>query len=732
MRFVTGVGLCLVISTVLATRASHAAPASRALPVVAARFTSGKLLLNGTLSQQVWQSAPRISLTQQSPDPGAPTSFNTTVRILRGQNHLYFAIVCDDPNPAKIAIHSLQRDADQSSDDNVMIVLDPFDQHKLGYVFQVNAGGGMADGLISPGYYNYNSNTPAVDYSWNGYWEAVVKRSSRGWTAEIRINTESLQFNDRNDVWGLNISRYVPRRQLTLAWSGINLNASVTNLQWEGELAGMRGMRQGSRLEFDPYAVSDYSSTRSGISGWSGFDVNYDITPALAARFTYHTDFSEAKPNTLDATISPYPQSIPETRQFFLDGANVFTFSHNLGQNFIPFYSENVGVVDGETVPLDEGAKVLGDVGNLTLGLLDAQMASSGASNATNLFAGRAVYNLNNQWRVGTLLTHGDPYGLSNNTLVSFDSTWSTSRFDGDQSLNLSAWGARSYENVVPKGAPYGYGLDIALPNDLWWIDANYNYFGDALDPAMGFLQRPGTKQTFLDVNWQPRPRRNSIFSWVRQFDIYGTYRYVTNLDNQLLSEEWQLIPLQWTTKGGWTTYVNIRPSYEVLTTPYEIVPSIDVPSGMYHFTNVAAGFGSPTSNPWQITLEIEGGDLYGGHYRASYPQISWSAPDGKLSVSLQPIFIWFYSHHGDGDVRAESLNSVYSFTPRLSLSTLIEYDNISRTTSVNARLQWQIRSDRVLYLVWNHGLRINPNLLQGSRTITGDTVIAKIVWGFR
>ncbi len=161
-------------------------------------------------------------------------------------------------------------------------------------------------------------------------------------------------------------------------------------------------------------------------------------------------------------------------------------------------------------------------------------------------------------------------------------------------------------------------------------------------------------------------------------------------------------------------------------------MPNVDVPDGTYRFTNVAAGIGTPTSQSWQISLEAEAGDLYDGHDRASYPAIAWSAPDGKLSVSLQPIFIWYYSRHGDGSVHAESLDAVYSFTPRLSLSTLIEYDNISHTTSVNAQLQWLIRSNRVFYLVWNRGLRIDPNLLQGGQTITGDTVIAKIVWGLK
>jgi hypothetical protein len=89
----------------------------------------------------------------------------------------------------------------------------------------------------------------------------------------------------------------------------------------------------------------------------------HNLTPQLAGLFTYRPDFSDAPTNLLNVTVSPYAQSVPETRPFFLDGTNIFTFSHNLGQYLIPFYSKTVGLVDGFTVPVDEGVKVLGHAG---------------------------------------------------------------------------------------------------------------------------------------------------------------------------------------------------------------------------------------------------------------------------------------------------------------------------------------------------------------------------------
>ena len=700
--------------------------------VAASTLEPGVITLDGVLDEQAWQAAPALTLTQQNPHPGVATPYVTTVRVLHDAEHIYLGIRCADPAPGKLAIHTLQRDADQSGDDNVMVVLDSFGQKKLAYVFQLNAGGAKADGLISPGYNNSNSNTPTVDFSWNGYWDAAVRRDAEGWTAEIRINTQSLQFKGDNALWGLNVSRYVPRDQLTLAWSGINLNATPTNLQWEGQLTGMQGMDQGSGLEFDPYAVTRYSDTQHDTASWTGFDLKYNFTPALAGLLTYHTDFSEASANALNVAVSPYPQSIPETRAFFLDGANIFTFSHNLGSSFIPFYSRSIGIVDGESVPLDEGVKLLGHDDDWTVAMLDTQMAGTDVSDGTNLFAGRAIYNVDSEWRVGTLVTHGDPLGQTHNTLTSFDSTWSSSSFLGDKNLNLSGWAGRSSGNGLPAGTPDGYGIDAEYPNDLWYADLNYNLFGDALQPALGFVQRPATKQLDTVLYWQPRPAADGIFGWVRQFVEGTNWYYVTGLDDRMQSNDWHTHLVDFTTQSGWLWKFDSIIEDEVLATPYAILPSVMYPAGRYHTTTYELAFNSPSSKPFAFDWFSQTGQLYDGHFQAFFPTFIWATPGGHLNVNFQPGWLWIQTPHGNGVLRTATLYLNYSITPNLTLSTLTQYDNISRTGSENAILQWYIEPNRVFYAVWNHGATVNPNLLQGGQqSAAGNTLTLKLVWGF-
>ena len=712
--------------TCLGLAGARAVP--QTVPSTALGRTGERVALDADLGAPAWRGAPSITLVQQNPSPGRTTPFTTTVRLLGDGRHLYLGIRCADPQPSKVTVHTRQRDGDQSNDDSVTVVLDTFAQKKLAYVFQVNAQGGRADGVISPGYVNPNTGSP-VDYSWNGYWRAVVRRDAGGWTAQLEIDVRSLQFSSGRAAWGLNVSRYVPRALLTLAWSGISLDAEVTDLQREGRLTGTSGFEQGPGFEFDPYGVVRYDEGR-GASANAGFDVKYNLTPQLAGLFTYRPDFSDAPANPLNVTVSPYAQSVPETRLFFLEGTNIFTFSHNLGQYFIPFYSKTVGLVGGFTVPVDEGVKVLGHAGGWTLGMLDMQMGQSALSGATNLFAGRAVYDISGHWRVGTLLTHGDPTGARANTLVSFDSTWSTAQLMGDKNLSVSTWGARS-SGQGGAGSPDGYGIDIAYPNDLWWMDFSYNYYGRALDPAMGFLQRPGTRQLFADINWQPRPAADSALSWVRQFDIYGTYTLVLDTTGRVASEDWKLIPLQGTAQSGWYGYIEVNPSYERLTSPYEIVPGVILPTGEYRFANVDVGLTSPPARPCWVSLEAEAGPLYDGRYEASYPALNFSALGGRLNASLQPALIRFHGPEGRGSVHAQRVEVAYSFTPDLTLQSLVQYDSVSGAVSANTLLEWIIRPDRLLDVVWNHGLTLNPNLLQGHQTPTGTGIVVKLDWGF-
>jgi hypothetical protein len=101
-------------------------------PSITARPLSKPITLDGKLDEPEWRDAQVIKFVQQAPHPGAETPFTTEVRVLVGSDAIYFGILCIDPHPEAIAMHTMIRDGDQSGDDSVAIVLDTYGDRRTG------------------------------------------------------------------------------------------------------------------------------------------------------------------------------------------------------------------------------------------------------------------------------------------------------------------------------------------------------------------------------------------------------------------------------------------------------------------------------------------------------------------------------------------------------------------------------------------------------------------------
>jgi hypothetical protein len=700
--------------------------------VEAGRVDDGTIQVDGHLDEAAWQQAGVIDdLTQQSPHPGVATPYHTKVLLLRGSHTLYIGLICDDPDPSKIATHTLVRDGNQGSDDNVIFMLDTFGTKRFAYVFQVNASGAMADGLQSPTP-AINSNN-GVDYNWDGIWQAAVTQNAHGWVAEIAIDTRSLQFTTGITRWGFNLSRNVPRDLLTLDWAGVTLDSSVYQLQREGTLTGVQGMEQGNGLDFQPYGLMKYQ-TGSETTSNVGADLKYNFNPSLAGLFTYHTDFAEAEADQQQINTGRFPLFFPEKRQFFLQGSNLFTFGYNQGTNFIPFNSRNIGLANGLEVPLNEGAKFIGQSDQGSMAVLDTQMAGSTAAqtDATNLFVGRGTYNLDPQLQVGALVTHGDPSGISSNTFTGADATWKTSNFLGDKNLNLSGWAAHSAGNV-PAGDPNGYGVDLEYPNDLWYAHQQFSQWGDGLDPALGFLPRPGTRYSLSELSYQPRPAADSMFSWVHRFWFYGHYYEYDGVgaqDGGKQSSEWFFAP-EMLTQGGWYWEFDVYRDFDRPTTDFPLA-NVDVPAGPYTYNRRRIVFNSPQSEAlWWEVIDSQGTD-YAGTAHHPLVLVSWNTPSGRLVLQAQQEWFFYYAPQGNGVTRLSTLTGTFSFTPTFYITSQLQYNNGIPGVSSNTQLRWIVEDASNIYLVFNHGVVSETDGLGKPVIESGNEVILKVQWDFR
>ncbi|MGC2743945.1 MAG: DUF5916 domain-containing protein [Candidatus Angelobacter sp.] len=712
------------------------------LPRAAAGHVSGSITLDGKLNEPAWRDAQNFMLTQQAPNPGQPTPYRTEVRVLVASDAIYFGFVCHDPKPGTIALHTMRRDGDQSGDDTVSIVLDTYGDHRTGYFFQINSAGARVDGLID--------DPQNISLDWDGIWDARTAKTKDGWSAEIVIPSRTLSFTRGLDQWGLNVQRFIARGGRTwLRWSSPTLDSFLYDLSRAGVLSGMGALEQGKGIELIPYATG--KSTRFyGVSprSWQaseGGDLTWKITPQLVSVFTANTDFAETEVDARQINLTRFPLFFPEKRSFFLEGANQYTFGLSLGSQFIPFFSRNIGLLDGAQIPLNGGVKLNGRAGKWNLAFLDVQTRETAVplqvvqdlglpSNvvpSTNLLASRISYDVNDNLRVGTIVTHGDPEALRQNTLGGIDAVWRTSKFRGDKNLLIGGWTATT-QGDVPPGDKLGWGFRVDYPNDLLACQINMNQYGDGFEPLLGFLPRPGTRQTDVGCAYQPRPSKDGPFGWIRQEFFENEYTRVTDPRGILESWEYFMAPVNVRLESGDRFEFNWDPHGETVLAPFEVAPGVIIPLGDYTFTRWRAEAQTSGHRPLQFGTTTWFGQFYNGHLTQQENYLKWTSPKGRIQLELDTENDFGHMPEGNFVQRLWQVQAAYAWNPNLILTSFIQYDTDSQNLGTNTRLRWTIKPGNDLFIVWNRGwqrLITRPDL---SLVPQSDLIAIKLRWTFR
>ena len=690
MRFLGPRALLAATLAVLPARAPAVEPAPSAL----ASPAGGPVKLDGRLDEAAWARAVPIgSLTQTEPAEGAPPGEATEVRVLRDDHNLYFGIRCFDRDPGGIAATKMGRDGELGGDDHVMVVLDTFGDRRNGFFFAVNPRGARAEGQIS-------NNSESLNFDWDGIWDASARVDGDGWTAELAVPFKTLRFRADIAAWGLNVQRYVARRQETDRWTAARRDVWITNLSEAGRLEGLSGARQGRGLDVRPYLSGGEEDGGGEVK--VGGDVFKNVTPNLTASLTVNTDFAETEADDRQVNLTRFPLFYPEKRSFFLEGAGIYEVA-GLGtsnSDLLPFYSRRIGLLRGEEVPILAGLKVSGRVDRWNVGLLDVETGRQDDLDLDrqNLLAARVSRNLFRQSFVGALVTHGDPSGAGSNTLAGVDARLATSTFRGGENLSLDL-----YAFVTDDGASgrkgHAWGGKLDYPNDLWDAALSFKEIDQDFHPALGFVSRTGIRKTNLKVDFMPRPGRLGI----RQLFFEASGQYVTDTGGRTLDWMVMVTPVGVQTESGEELRLEWIPQFERLDEPFEIQPGIVIPPGDYHYAAWIAEVETAQRRRWIASVEARWGSFYDGDLTRV-----------EAELVLKPIPHLLVSAGGEwsqGDLPAGRFTAKVlagrlevNFSPNLGWSNLVQYDSDSRELGFQSRLRWRLRPGRDLFVVFNRG----------------------------
>jgi hypothetical protein len=706
-----------------------------AAPSLSMAVATTPVKLDGLLDDPAWTEASTpAELTQQSPRPGAATPYRTTVRVIIHDNKLYFGFECTDPDPNQIAVHTMRRDGSMEGDDTVSIVLNTSGDNRTGYLFRVNEAGARADGLIA------GREEPGFD--WDGIWDARTARTDTGWSAEIMIPASTLSFIGGSATWGVNFERNVPRDHTVLRWASPLLDVFFFDVSRAGLLVNIAGLDQGHGLELSPFVAgrsqTAYREGGNSLHGQPGADVTWRMTPQLAAVFTLNTDFAEADVDSLQLNVTRFPLFYPEKRPFFLEGANQFGFAFALEDDFIPFFSRTVGLLQGDQIPIDFGSKLIGRAGKWNIGMLDIETRKTYSPSAsaivpkTNLFAGRTSYDITRKLRVGSIFTNGNPDGIHANTLAGFDGSWQTSELFGRKNFQLAGWTAFS-RGDGPSGSRSGWGYIVDYPNDLLDCFHALNQFGEALNPGLGFLPRPGIRKLDAACRVKPRPGRDARLRWIRQAFLEHEYHHVSNARGQ--TESWSFLwsPIGLQLDSGDRFNLAFQPQFELLTGPFQIAPGVMLPAAAYRFNRFRGEFSTSDHRPWEFGSSTWFGTFYDGRLLQQSDYLHYTTRGGRWQTGVSIDQNFGRLHEGNFIQRLVQVNVARAFHPNLILTSFFQYDTQASSLGNNLRLRWTIRPGNDLFVVWNRNwqrLVLGPHDL--SIVPDKDTLTVKLRWTFR
>ena len=343
-------------------------------------------VLDGKTDDPAWKNAQVIDkFLEYDPKVGVETRFKTELRVVNDDKYLYVLARMYDPAPDSMISLLSRRDV-RTQSEQLKLMIDSYHDRRTGYEFCVNPAGVKRDFYVS----DDNNEDP----SWDGVWDVATRIDSVGWVAEFRIPFSQLRFpNAAEHTFGFMVVRDIGRTAQRISWPLYHRDQQGYISQ-TGELSGITGIGQPSRLEVAPYVVTK-NETRPSGSSWkhpqsfaAGADLKYGLSSNLTVNATINPDFGQVEADPAVLNLSAFEQFFEERRPFFLEGSGIFSFRTSCGDIDTGctglFYSRRIGrspqlgglygdETSAQNTTILGAAKVTGRIAKgMSVGLLDA------------------------------------------------------------------------------------------------------------------------------------------------------------------------------------------------------------------------------------------------------------------------------------------------------------------------------------------------------------------------
>jgi hypothetical protein len=705
---------------------------------------SSRIELDGLLDEKVWQGVePATGFLQSEPTEGLAASENTEVYVLYDKKYLYIGANLYDSDPAGVIGYQKQRDQSLSSDDRFMWIIDTFLDGRTGYYFETNPAGLLGDGLIGSsdraggggvgiffgtgGSGGGGGGAGGVNKSWDGVWTVETSIHEKGWTVEIRIPFQTLNFDPKSEVWGVNFQRTIRRKNEELRWSGHKRNQKLTSPVHAGRLNGLHGLSQGVGLEIKPYATlgrqnvpnviedgtllpnpEEQVSTRSEV----GLDISYNITSSLRGAVSINTDFAEVEVDQRRVNLTRFPLFFEEKRDFFLEGSSIFNFAPRNGVT--PYFSRRIGLTEEEQIPVVFGVRLGGTIGRNEIGFIQVRTDENlhADTSVEDFSIARIKRSIFQQSSIGLIYTRrageaikGEPAPKDRHT-IGADINLVTSKFLGNKNLEFDGF---LVWNSDPERGDTGTfnelsarGIRINYPNDFFTGHVSYRELGEKYDPAVGFVTRNGFRRVESRLSVNPRP---DFVPWIRKIKVWAQWRYLWDMSGRLATKNVKYALFEIIFEDGDNLELSLNRSFERLEDAFEIHDGINIPVGGYRFDEWEISGWTAGQRPVSGQYIVRWGNFWSGkrkHY--SFSVNVKPIPGMNIATTYQVNDVTL--SQGDFKTHLYQIEGGMHLTPWSSLISSLQYDDVSEVIGLFAKFRWIVNPGNDVFLVYTQNWR--------------------------
>jgi hypothetical protein len=706
---------------------------------VRATRVAAPVKVDGRLDEEAYtQVEPLTTFMQAEPRQGAPVSERTEAWVLFDDDNLYLACRCWDEHPERMIANEMRRDSPNlRNNDNFAVALDTFHDRRNGFLFTVTPLGAFFDALtIDERTYNAD---------WNTVWQAKAGRFDGGWIAEMAIPFKSLRYPPGADqTWGINIRRNIRAKNewtyivpMRADWG----QGAIFRLSAAATLTGLRVPPAGKNLEIKPYAISRLSTDlvttprmNNQFERDAGLDVKYGLTKGLTADLTYNTDFAQVEEDEAQVNLTRFNLVFPEKREFFLEGAGTFTFGTTPvttggappppGANPPPisgdapavFYSRRIGLNGARAVPIVAGGRLSGKAGAWNIGALNIQSDHDAAGAVdTNFTVLRIRRDIMRRSTIGGIFTgrSASASRVGSNQAYGLDASFAFS-----QNVYLSGFVAQT-KTTGRSGRDYSYRTLFTYTADKYGLTVDRIEAQPNFNPEIGFMRRLDFREHIVNGRFSPRPVKSHF---VRKYFYEGSFTDVVDTSGAQQSRTTTAsyrVELQ----NSDLLSVTYSKNFEYLPAPFAVATGVRIPVGGYDFNSVLATYNPGQQHRLSGSGSIEIGTFYNGDKKTAAFRGRASLTT-RLAVEPNISLNWIDLPQKSFTNTVVGARTLYSMTPRMFVTALLQYASSTLSLSANIRFRWEYMPGSELFVVYTEG---RDTSIPGTTALQNRGFVVKI-----